>query len=206
LEDDCVPHPTFFRFCKELLEKYRADSRVGMIAGHIGCPGQNEEMHGESYYFSRTGITWGWATWRRAWKTFDFTMSHWPTILQRGLLDNMYPRKIAKTITQTYQRYWMSEIPWDCAWSFSMCKENMLTIHPGTNLITNIGFTDDATHCRQKTSIFANVAVQAMDFPMIHPLTMIPNTKSEHRRMQLFARPNLYIRCIRWFLRRIVVI
>ena len=33
LEDDCVPHPTFFRFCEELLEHYRDDERVMHISG-----------------------------------------------------------------------------------------------------------------------------------------------------------------------------
>jgi hypothetical protein len=79
----------------------------------------------------------------------------------------------------------------------------MLTIHPSTNLITNIGFTEDATHSRDQTSVFANVETRPMIFPLIHPLTMIPNTNSERRRMQLFARPNLYIRSIRRVLRRI---
>ena len=29
LEDDCLPDPTFFRFCEEMLEYYRGDRRVG---------------------------------------------------------------------------------------------------------------------------------------------------------------------------------
>ena len=33
LEDDCLPHPTFFRFCQELLGKYRDDERVMVISG-----------------------------------------------------------------------------------------------------------------------------------------------------------------------------
>ena len=33
LEDDVVPSPTFFTFCKEMLDRYEHDERVGMIAG-----------------------------------------------------------------------------------------------------------------------------------------------------------------------------
>ena len=33
LEDDCVPHPTFYRFCEKLLEKYRDDKRIMTICG-----------------------------------------------------------------------------------------------------------------------------------------------------------------------------
>src|SRR5262245_26909140 len=34
LEDDCLPHPTFFQFCEELLERYRDDKRVMHISGN----------------------------------------------------------------------------------------------------------------------------------------------------------------------------
>jgi hypothetical protein len=63
LEDDCLPHPTFFRFCEELLEWYRHDHRIVAISGDNF---QNGHQSGEfSYYFSRYVHIWGWATWRR---------------------------------------------------------------------------------------------------------------------------------------------
>ena len=50
LEDDCEPHPSFFRYCDELLSKYRDDERIA----HVG--GSNFQFgHGrtrDSYYFS----------------------------------------------------------------------------------------------------------------------------------------------------------
>lgn len=33
LEDDVVPSPSFFPFCKEMLDRYENDERIGMIAG-----------------------------------------------------------------------------------------------------------------------------------------------------------------------------
>ena len=49
LEDDCVPHPDFFRFCDELLIKYENDKRIMQINGsnfQLGC------RYGDhSYYF-----------------------------------------------------------------------------------------------------------------------------------------------------------
>jgi hypothetical protein len=33
LEDDCLPHPSFFNFCDELLERYKYDQRVMQISG-----------------------------------------------------------------------------------------------------------------------------------------------------------------------------
>src|SRR5271169_304080 len=69
LEDDCLPSLDFFRFCTELLERYRTDTRVMAICGSSYVnPGSN---HTASYYFSYYADVWGWATWRRAWQLYD---------------------------------------------------------------------------------------------------------------------------------------
>ena len=34
LEDDCLPHVSFFRFCEEMLDLYRDNKRVMMISGN----------------------------------------------------------------------------------------------------------------------------------------------------------------------------
>ncbi len=33
LEDDCIPHPTFFPFCAELLDRHQNDEQIMMISG-----------------------------------------------------------------------------------------------------------------------------------------------------------------------------
>jgi hypothetical protein len=69
-EDDDLPDPTFFRFCQELLEYYRDDRRIMHISGDNF---QHGKKRGDaSYYFSRYTHIWGWATWRRAWKYYDY--------------------------------------------------------------------------------------------------------------------------------------
>nr|MBA3765731.1 glycosyltransferase family 2 protein [Acidobacteriota bacterium] len=78
LEDDCLPHPTFFPFCAELLERHRDDERVMMISGDNFQFGRKRTQY--SYYFSRYTHTWGWATWRRAWRYFDREIKLWPAL------------------------------------------------------------------------------------------------------------------------------
>ena len=48
LEADCVPDPTFFRFCDEALERYRDDERVMHVAGNNFSQGRR---FGASNYF-----------------------------------------------------------------------------------------------------------------------------------------------------------
>ena len=74
LEDDCVPDPTFFQFCDDLLERYRHDDRVMHIAGNH-FQAQNRRSIPYSYSFACYPISWGWATWRRALCFASFLLS-----------------------------------------------------------------------------------------------------------------------------------
>ena len=82
LEDDCLPHPSFFRFCEELLVKYRDDERIAQIGGVNFQSGRRRTNY--SYYFSRYAHIWGWATWRRAWRHYDVALKAWPLIRDGG--------------------------------------------------------------------------------------------------------------------------
>ncbi len=76
LEDDCVPEPSFFSYCEQLLDRYEDDQRVMAISGdnfQLGTHRTNA-----SYYFSKYPHCWGWATWRRAWQHFRLDIPAWP--------------------------------------------------------------------------------------------------------------------------------
>lgn len=66
LEDDCLPDLSFFRFCEELLDRYRYTEQIMHISGNNFLYGRKRGS--ASYYFSKYTHVWGWATWRRAWK------------------------------------------------------------------------------------------------------------------------------------------
>src|SRR5882757_2823780 len=65
LEDDVLPDPTFFRFCEEMLQRYRGDDRISMVAGFN--PVLDSLASNYSYFFSQLTHVWGWATWRKSW-------------------------------------------------------------------------------------------------------------------------------------------
>ena len=46
LEDDCLPHPSFFPYCEELLDRYRDDERIVHIAGSqlLESPARRREL------------------------------------------------------------------------------------------------------------------------------------------------------------------
>jgi hypothetical protein len=92
LEDDCLPHPSFFKYCEELLEKYRDDRRIGIISGHNNLFGYRRSA--DSYYYSNIPYIWGWATWRRTWEAYDFNISLWPEVRDSNRLKDIFKHAI----------------------------------------------------------------------------------------------------------------
>lgn len=168
LEDDCVPHPTFFRFCEELLHRYRHDERIMMVAGNNF--GLKQERHNDGYCFSRYASIWGWATWRRAWKHYDVDMKMWPVIRDGNLLrDILGDSRAAACWADSFEGIYEGPVDtWDVQWEFACWIQRGLTILPCVNLVSNVGFDAQATHTKSTTHRQANMPVQAMAFPLRH--------------------------------------
>ncbi len=186
LEDDCFPHPTFFRFCEELLERYRDDERVAMLSGDNFRFGRKRTAY--SYYFSRYTHIWGWATWRRAWKNYDAGMKAWPEIRDGGWLHDFLDDKRAV-------RYWSGIFNdiytgkrnhWDYRWTFTCWQHGALTILPNVNLVSNIGFGEYATNTKGE-NIFSAMKTEPMEFPLIHPPFLLRDSEAD-----TFTERNLF--------------
>jgi hypothetical protein len=146
LEDDCLPDPSFFRFCETLLQRYRDDDRIMEIAGSNWQLGQSRTDF--SYYFSKHSHTWGWATWKRAWRHYDEKLSLWPTIKGTQDWDQMWddPRE-KKYWEWILDRVHEGDIDtWDYQWQFAMWIHKGLSAVSNVNLVSNIGFGREATH------------------------------------------------------------
>lgn len=179
LEDDCLPHPSFFRFCEELLTRYRSDERIAQIGGVNFQFGRNRTPY--SYYFSRYPHIWGWATWRRSWQYYDVAMRDWPRRRDEKWLHSL-------TNNKREEQYWMGKFEaaysgqintWDYQWTYSCWLRNALTILPNTNLISNIGFGEGATHTRRR-SLYASMPMGEMQIPIIHPSEIARNESADH--------------------------
>src|SRR5690606_31793143 len=67
LEEDCVPHPDFFPFAAQMLEKYRHEPTISMVCGTNLLGSYSSDS---TYLFSQHSFVWGWATWKRTWKNY----------------------------------------------------------------------------------------------------------------------------------------
>lgn len=177
LEDDCIPHPSFFPFCDTLLEHYKNDTRVMMISGNNY---QNKQYSPYGYYFSRQSLTWGWATWRRAWQFYE-DLDSWPECKNQGWLLQMFDDKIERDYWQTiWDKVYDNKIPaaWDYQWIYTVRKNNGLSITPVKNLVSNIGFGLDATHTKNPDIYGINFPVAGLADFSINPF-VIPNREAD---------------------------
>jgi hypothetical protein len=169
LEDDCVPDPSFFRFCSELLTYYETDTRIGVITGDNFQPPTFSCR--ASYYFSKFNHCWGWATWRRAWRLFSSDMEHWPELRDAGWLEGLFPDPgQVRYWQQLFDRVYEGQLnSWAYRWTFSCWSQSLLTAIPRKNLVSNIGFGTGATHTTSAPSPLANRPATSLDFPLVHP-------------------------------------
>lgn len=190
LEDDCLPSQSFFWYCQELLERYRDDSRVMHIGGNNFLNGwQNDNDY--SYYFSRSGHIWGWATWRRAWNMFDYNLSMYNSLKSKKYFDEYFMsplekfyrlRKFDKTVN-TQRVDW-----WDYQWDFARYIQSGLAIVPQKNLVKNIGFGVMATHTQNGDSKSANMEAFDIAIPLKHPPFMIRDVDSDRKYFNTFIQ------------------
>ena len=176
LEHDCLPDPTFFPFCEELLERYADDERVMHIGGNnFFATTKSDFTSPDSYFFTHIPHIWGWATWRRAWKSYDVTLSKWPEAQKRRMLSDIFRDKaVAYRWENRFQDYSEGRInSWDGQWAFAVLAQGGLAINPSVNLVSNIGFGTDALSCKDPESWLANIPTLPMLFPLTHPPFLI---------------------------------
>ncbi|RIK51535.1 hemolytic protein HlpA-like protein [Candidatus Microgenomates bacterium] len=179
IEDDCIPDPSFFTYCDELLEKYKDDKRIISITGNNFQPRKNQVK--DSYYFSRYPHVWGWATWKRVWDQYDSDIVDWPKLRSSGWLDKLFPDRFftRKFWTYIFDRLHSEKInTWDYQLTYLSLKNSGFNIVPSVNLVSNVGYGDDATNIKQKNKTIA-VPAKKITFPLKHPKNVVYNDRAD---------------------------
>ena len=187
LEDDDVPSLSFFRFCEEMLERYKDDERVTLISGFNTegpmtppAPADHALPSQEplpSYFFTRAFSIWGWASWARV-------VRHWDG--DYGFVrDPQQFECLCQKVRQYRQR---RDMPMMCQahaasgkayyesifWAYMLLHDG-LAIMPQHNLINNIGM-DGGTHFAADVDLLPRrlraqftMPRHELDFPLVHP-------------------------------------
>jgi hypothetical protein len=201
LEDDCLPHPTFFRFCDEMLARYRNDKRIGMISGDNFQFGRNRNE--DSYYFSKYVHIWGWASWRDRWEdTYDVELKKWPLIRDgKWLINILGNAKEVRYWSHIFEKTFQGKVDtWDYQWHASICHYGGLTVTPNVNLVSNIGFGPNATNFKSFNSPLARIATSSLG-EIIHPKAIVQDQAADR-----FVFKNVYSARLKKFPLNLIVI
>lgn len=180
LEDDCLPHPSFFSYCSALLDRYRDDERIMAISGENFAAAQGFRRGEYSYYFSKYFHCWGWASWARAWKKRDCSLSNWPDFRDGGGLDALCRDSAERS-------YWIERMDkeaaspvksWDYTYMYSCWVQSGLSILPNVNLVSNIGFGRGGTYATDAYSWQANLPTEDIG-ELKHPPFVFRNEQAD---------------------------
>lgn len=146
LEEDCHPSPDFFPFCTEMLARYRQEPKVAAVSGN--CFLSLKAAVPADYFFSRYLHIWGWATWARAWNSYDRSRWQWPPE-GLGVYFPDADTKEKRYWNRIYERVRTGEIrTWDYPWVADLWARGSVSITPSQNLVTNRGFGPEATNTK----------------------------------------------------------
>ena len=206
LEDDCLPDPSFFSFCGEMLDFHERNLSVGQISGDNF---QHGRKRGEtSYYFSKYFHICGWATWRNRWEAYSFNIKNADAIINQKIID-------LKCETVQERRFWYRKLDmlrggqrkdiWDYQWMFANWYLNRISAVSNVNLISNIGFDTDATHTVQFNPKVANLPTEPINI-IVNSDHIVENTLADHYtffKSGTFSQPSFQDR-IRWKAKKLI--
>lgn len=168
VEDDLIVSPIFLDYMNSALAHYADEPRVMQISAHMFPVSIQSSYDAVMLPFI---TSWGWATWDRAWKHFDPSMTGYEKL--KG--DSRLRRKFNLDGSYPYFRMLKYQVrgrvdSWAIRWYKSVFFCGGLTLYPCHSLVMNIGYGNTATHTsRQSRHVVAKVSHKEIShFPPCH--------------------------------------
>jgi hypothetical protein len=146
LEDDCIPSDDFIAFMEKCFDKYENNEKVMNVTGYslpIGIP----DDYSYGIYFSYRASSWGWGTWRRAWKYFNRNNLILEEIEKSSNLRKKINRAGEDLIPMLKNQLNGKLDSWAVFWAINIIKNGGVCINPVKSKIRNIGNDGTGIHC-----------------------------------------------------------
>ncbi len=199
LEDDCVPHDSFFPYMAEMLEKYKDDTRIGLISGFNHFT--KWDCGEYSYFFTKVGPMAGaWGSWKRVWDGYTYSISAIKEpLVQRLMRDEITLKRAKKQKIQL----WLNTLQnlekgknisyWDVQFGFLKFYFSYLSIVPKFSLVSNIGLGENSTHALNASNNMPSIFFaedKKLQFPLNHPTFVICDHKYDDMVDSKWGFPN----------------
>lgn len=144
LEDDLEVSPDFIRYMLAALDRYSDAYDVLQVSGYM-FPVEHPDA-GDTFFLPLS-TTWGWATWARAWRRFDW---HAPGSASR-LADENSRRRFNLDDSYDYRGLLQARLrgendSWGVLWQWVVYASGCAVLHPRTTLVKNHGADGSGTH------------------------------------------------------------
>ncbi len=145
IEDDLVVSPLTLTWLNAGLDRYADDENVYQISAYQWWnPLLDQRMCG---LFGQMAVSWGWATWKRAWDKFDSEATGWAELQENKALRRAFDMDGAYPLSEMLELQAMALIDsWAIRWAWTVFRNNGLVLYPPRTLVINIGFDETATH------------------------------------------------------------
>lgn len=178
LEDDDLASKDFFKFCQEILKKYKGNKKIMSICGYN--PLKTSKLK-ESYYFSKSFGVWGWASWRDRWEKRKGSEGDYEKDEKSGKFKRMIKNPIERIIfRKRCKNSLVGEITdWTYSFLYLHLANKGMCIKPKNNIVENVGFGKDATNTSNNfiDNKFYSIPISKLKFPLIHPKKIKINKK-----------------------------
>ncbi len=209
LEDDNMPEETFFTFCKEMLLKYKNNSKILWVCG-TNYLTQYNSPENYSYVFTKHTLPCGWASWAEKFNRYydaylEGLNDSFLTRNFRGFYSNRaLERQKEYFINSTSKALKANKKPsWDHQMTYTLMAHELYGIAPRVNLIKNIGVDAETTHGgaslrNPMTKRFCGMESLPLEFPLKHPPTVIPDKIYEKKVGKIIKIPFWYMSGIKF--------
>lgn len=204
LEDDNLPEISFFKYCDDLLIKYRNDSRILWVCGSNYLESV-EPTDNSSYFFTKNMLPCGWASWSDKFNQYyDGELMLWKSEYIRNRIkeEYIYKRLYGQDRYNIEHEVEYKEktglfYSWDYQMSFSMRVHNVYAIVPKYNQIKNIGVDKDSTHGGSSLNDvmverFCELKTKQLEFPLSHPISVLIDIPLEVKLAKIILDPSFY--------------
>lgn len=206
LEDDHIVSPEFFRFCDDMLKKFRNNERIFQISGSCYLP---NKLKKDDIFFSKMPDCVGWATWKNSWAKLKRNFSLYE-IYKEKKVQNYY-NDFSKT--HWFYEYLFREHCavekkglWSTWWHLTIIYENGLSVNPMKNLVIHDGLDNrpDTEHYNKTIEIKKKIVCEEINLHKIKNIEVTYNKTLDNFNFKLIKKSDPLFKLknrLIWFLR-----
>ena len=187
LEDDLIVAPYFLQFMNDALETYKDEPKVGHIQA---CDFTQDSSLPETFLIKWTG-SWGWGTWKRAWKHFNPNGKELLQKLEEQKLTHIFDFNGKYGFTRMLRRQIEGKNnSWAIRWNASLFLKDILSLNVGRSLVQNEGFDGSGTNCGGGGLYASHLYLSPLHVQKISPIK--ENQEARQAFTRYYARTNSF--------------